>query len=225
MPVESPYQYLLLQYDEDGDGVIRKAEYPRGADVFARLDTDGDGELTDADFQVRGRRVRVMNPVAGRQLRARHLLAWYFQDDRDPARIDVEEVVCAMGAFDRDGDGQVGRSEFEALAAARSAHGRVPDGAWWGLLEVETTDPWERLVEGVDQGRDGFVSEKDVRAFFAASEPGAWSFVSDATAGARARVGVEAPDFSLPVVDGRTSVTLSSFAHRRPVALIFGSYT
>jgi hypothetical protein len=37
--------------------------------------------------------------------------------------------------------------------------------------------------------------------------------------------GDEAPDFTLPMQDGGGSVTLSSFRGRRPVVLVFGSYT
>jgi hypothetical protein len=38
-------------------------------------------------------------------------------------------------------------------------------------------------------------------------------------------VGSEAPDFTLPRLGGGEPVVLSSFRGRRPVALIFGSYT
>lgn len=40
-----------------------------------------------------------------------------------------------------------------------------------------------------------------------------------------ARVGEAAPDFSLRTIDRGTEVTLSSHRGRRPVVLIFGSYT
>jgi hypothetical protein len=38
-------------------------------------------------------------------------------------------------------------------------------------------------------------------------------------------VGVEAPDFDLPRLGGNERVRMSSFRGRKPVALIFGSYT
>lgn len=38
-------------------------------------------------------------------------------------------------------------------------------------------------------------------------------------------VGSDAPDFNLPRLGGGQPVILSSFRGRRPVALIFGSYT
>ena len=38
-------------------------------------------------------------------------------------------------------------------------------------------------------------------------------------------VGDDAPDFELPLLDGKGRVRLSSYRDRKPVALIFGSYT
>jgi hypothetical protein len=39
------------------------------------------------------------------------------------------------------------------------------------------------------------------------------------------RVGDAAPDFTLPLLDHSTSVTISSFRGSKPVVLVFGSYT
>jgi hypothetical protein len=39
------------------------------------------------------------------------------------------------------------------------------------------------------------------------------------------RVGEMAPDFTLPTLDRRSEVQLSSFRGKRPVVLVFGSYT
>jgi hypothetical protein len=41
----------------------------------------------------------------------------------------------------------------------------------------------------------------------------------------RLHVGDEAPDFTLKTLDGTSEVTLSDFRGKRPVALVFGSYT
>jgi hypothetical protein len=41
----------------------------------------------------------------------------------------------------------------------------------------------------------------------------------------RLRVGDPAPDFTLPTADGKDTVTLSAFRGKRPVVLIFASYT
>ena len=39
------------------------------------------------------------------------------------------------------------------------------------------------------------------------------------------RVGDMAPDFILYDIEGKNSVTISSFRGKKPVALVFGSYT
>ena len=39
------------------------------------------------------------------------------------------------------------------------------------------------------------------------------------------KVGDMAPNFTLPSLDGKRKVTLRAFRGKRPVALIFGSYT
>ena len=39
------------------------------------------------------------------------------------------------------------------------------------------------------------------------------------------RAGDLAPDFTLHDIEGKDSVTLSSFRGKKPVALVFGSYT
>jgi hypothetical protein len=39
------------------------------------------------------------------------------------------------------------------------------------------------------------------------------------------QIGDQSPDFTLPLLDRSGSITLSSFRGRKPVVLIFGSYT
>ena len=41
----------------------------------------------------------------------------------------------------------------------------------------------------------------------------------------KAAEGDEAPDFTLKSPDGKTSFTLSAFKNKKPVVLVFGSYT
>jgi hypothetical protein len=43
--------------------------------------------------------------------------------------------------------------------------------------------------------------------------------------GGPTRVGEMAPDFTLPTVDHKAQVSLSSFRGKQPVVLVFGSYT
>ncbi len=78
----------------------------------------------------------------------------------------------------------------------------------------------------LDMNRDRTVTETDLRAVFAALDNNDDGLVEqgveiDMPPG----VGEMAPDFTLPLAEGGTEVTLSSFRGTKPVALIFGSYT
>ncbi len=219
------FEYLLDRYDRDDDGTITADEYDREGADFARLDRTMDGRLTAEDFERSGRRVRALHPSEGRRLRAVHLVAWYLQDDDDAAHVGRSEVQAALQAYDRNEDGRVGRTEFERIADRRARYGRRPDGRWAGLLEVETTDPFERLIDGTDGNDDGFLTAAELDAFYTSHEA-QWTIdPALVSAPPRALTGQVAPDFTLASPDGATTVTLSDFAGERPVALIFGSYT
>ncbi len=47
------WRFLHARYDRDRDGRIEREEYPRSADAFQRLDADGDGVVSAADFDPR----------------------------------------------------------------------------------------------------------------------------------------------------------------------------
>lgn len=47
------WDYFRERYDENGDGRVTRAEYPRGEAGFARLDADEDGAVTLHDFRER----------------------------------------------------------------------------------------------------------------------------------------------------------------------------
>ncbi len=221
------FGYLTDRYDANEDGRISRAEYSRTGVDFSRLDRNEDGQLTDSDFARIGRRMRVLSPSEERRQHAVYLLGWYFQDDGVPSRLVAVELERAFAAYDADQTGRVGRTEFEKVNEQRALYGLRPGGKQFGLLEVETTDPWERILRGVDQNDDGFLTLSELNDFHRINEAaGNWSFDPenhDAEAGSL--TGARAPDFTLQTVDGSRRVTLSDFAGDRPVALIFGSWT
>ena len=82
-------------------------------------------------------------------------------------------------------------------------------------------DKWISIEEhnkffaNLDQNKDGFVNEKEITDFMKKrqedeSGPG---------------VGEEAPDFELRTLEGDGVVKLSDFRGKKPVVLVFGSYT
>ena len=221
------FSFLCERYDRNDDGRIAPREYDRPDGDFRRLDRNDDGVLTADDFVKIGRRQRGLAPREARRLRAVHLLAWYFQDDDERDVLGLDELLAAFRAFDADGDDRLGRREFEAVAVERARYGRRPTVRMAGLLEVETTDPWERTIIAVDRNDDGFMTPVELRGFFAKNDAiGAWNFeASVARAPEGSLVGLPAPDFNLPTIGGKRTVRLSSFRGDRPVALVFGSYT
>jgi len=104
-----------------------------------------------------------------------------------------------------------------------------------------TLEEWQAFMEKLAQGKD-YLSQDDLLPLFlapkqAAAKPNRARGVIDATM-FRAflegdvasifegpRPGDRAPDFTLPLQHGKGTLTLSDFFGKRPVVLIFGSFT
>jgi hypothetical protein len=110
-----------------------------------------------------------------------------------------DEVWKALaGKHDADGDGRIDRDEY-------------PRG--------------EERFRALDHNRDGVLSVEDFRGTAGRGGP-ARKKPKPTTAVVAPRVGEKAPDFELPSAKEETkTVRLSSFAGKRPVALVFGNYT
>jgi thiol-disulfide isomerase/thioredoxin len=179
------WETTLEALDKDGDGAISRAEFGGKDADFARLDRDRDGVLTAPDF------------------------------DFSPHALTPSPGMMLFYAADRDGNGKVGREEFEGVFRA------------------------------LDSGGLGFLSQDDLRRAFApspprprpstappsASGPSKWTLVKGlfrqeiGSLQAGPKVDESAPDFSLLTVDGRDGVTLSKKIGPKPVVLIFGNFT
>jgi Ca2+-binding EF-hand superfamily protein len=230
---ETTWEYLRQRYDADGDGRVSRREYTRGDDAFARLDRDGDGVLSEVDVErrgggQRGRQRGPEAPGASPQL----VLLLYMQDDDDASRLSLAELERAIVAYDGDGDGAIGRPEFEALSEKRRA--RLPG---------ERADPgriasrraaWEAMLKAIDTDGDRRLSGAELTGCFRRSDSdGDAILLLDDVAGRGDRPerragpaeGEWAPDLTLRPPRGGAPVTLSGFRGARPVALIFGSYT
>jgi hypothetical protein len=89
------------------------------------------------------------------------------------------------------------------------------------ITRREASGPAARMFSRLDTNADGVIDEAEITAMAARVGRGR----AGMTDGGGAVVGITAPDFTLQSVDGKREVTLSSFANKKPVALIFGSYT
>jgi EF hand len=235
---DSTLAYLLARHDADGDGQITRDEYPRAEVAFGRLDRNDDGVISDGDWQRRSRDGRGAGGGSGldrmRTMRATGVVAMYFQRD-DPGTLTTEELSAAAGEYDTDHDGKISAGEFTCAFESRKVE--LPGNMGRMMARMASTNPWDAMTAAIDGDEDGAVALAELATFFHEADgdgDGVWTFdppakPSEATARpARPQapaVGVVAPDFTLASPDGGDPITLSDFAGKKPVALIFGSYT
>ena len=103
------------------------------------------------------------------------------------------------------------------------AHDKNKDGK---ITKSEASGRLTQLFDRIDANRDGVIDQGEIKKMaerFARRRPGGGR--TRPGAGSGVEKGKPAPDFTLKNVDGKQEVTLSSFAGKKPVALIFGSYT
>ncbi len=125
-----PQVRAFQRLDRDGDGSVTQAEYDRASDrMFSRLDRDGNGELT--------RQARGANQSADRS-RGHGKKAM-----RSGSRRGGGYVMALMERFDTDKDGKITRAEFDEVRA-RAFGGADADGNSAITLE-EFATIWQDL--------------------------------------------------------------------------------
>jgi hypothetical protein len=135
-------------------------------------------------------------------------------DEKKPSDAKPFDLDRFIKKYDKNKDGQLDRQECpEPLRQIFDKIDRNKDGKLdRGELE-RIADHLARLT-GEGAGRPG-------------GRPG--EIITPAAPGERIKnrlkVGDLAPDFTLPAAEGKRSVQLSSFQGKRPVVLIFASYT
>ncbi|MEM8996785.1 MAG: hypothetical protein AAGF23_18515, partial [Acidobacteriota bacterium] len=99
-------------HDVSQDGVVSREEFLQENQRFERMDTDGDGQLTEADFEgMEGRRLKHRRGQRGGLIAGADL-------NRDGA-VTAEEWASFESALDVDGDGLVSGEEMRALRDVR----------------------------------------------------------------------------------------------------------
>lgn len=192
------WSFFAERYDKNSDGSITAEEYGRNKETFKRLDTNGDGKLTTADFASSGRR-RGGSP---RRMRGR--------------------IVTRL--LDRDRSGDVSAEEWKSFVMRLPSEGAINREDWGVPARMAG-----RVTTLFDVDADGKATRKEVASVLSdmdANQDAALSASELAGAIAAPRAGEKAPEFDLPLLeDTRKSVKLSSYSGKKPVALIFGSYT
>jgi len=214
------WAYLSQKYDRDRDGAITPEEHRRAETAFERLDRNEDGRLTESDFERHGRMDVMVSQMT---------LMRYFQGDEDPRELTRAELDSGFARHDESGDGALSKAEIDAALAVfdEGMPGPAPK-------MPEGMKPSDTLIRVADRDESGTLILAELTAFFTARDPdgdGVWKMPRRRRGkrGPRppggAAPGEPAPDFTLQPPGGGKAVTLTSFRGKKPVALIFGSYT
>ena len=219
------WAHYASRYDQDKNGEVTAAEYSRGDDRFTRLDRNQDGKLTPEDFARRGRGGRGRSP-RNRKNSLKRLFTRYVDGDENKS-ITAAEWKAFVVKSDADGDGVVESEELTDAGVARMASRFVID-----ILDADDDDELTVIelraaLAELDENKDGNLEEKEFwtrpRGRNGRGERNRGTGISLEEGVPRVRE--QAPDFKLPALGSDKTVHLASFTGKKPVALIFGSYT
>lgn len=174
-------------------------------------------------------------------------------DKNDDGFIDEKEAPPQLSQrfarIDSNGDGKLSKDELEKMSGARKRPGATPQPAEEnskkpasegsqdvlfrlldtdndGKLSKEELEKAVRLLQR-DKNKDGGVDLEELSSSSAGGRKG--EVITKAAKGERhedkLQVGDAAPDFTLPDKSGKGEVTLSELYAKKPVVLVFASYT
>ncbi len=211
------WDHLQKTYDQNGDGKITLEEYGRSQRSFRNLDRNHDEQISADDFARRGRRRSASRKAPDRRERLSHrlgdLFGSFFNRDGKPG-LSKAEWARVVATLRPNADGIIARDQLRAL------FGQAGKGRMAGFVT-------KRLPQILDMDEDGAISVGDMNALFALLDQDGDGLIEqgkeiDMPPG----VGELAPGFTLPYADDPTKkISLSEFRGKKPVALIFGSYT
>lgn len=226
---QNAWELLLGEHDKNGDGKIAKSEYGRGDVRFNRLDRDGDGFITQADTTGggrgrgggrgggRGNETPTMTP----EKRTAVMLGRLLGADEEVDRKGVDKWFLSL---DGDQDGKLVQKELTCVTSwwAKTAIKRLDKDADKALSKNEIA----KAYAIADTDKSGTLSKSELAAPAARQRGGRNDRRGGRNNGGKPpAVGQVAPDFTLKTLDGKAKHTLSSYKGKKPVALIFGSYT
>ena len=196
------WNWLSEHLDANKDGQVERDELPgdvaKADQLFERLDRDGDGKVMPADFDYTDPNpaTMFMNVPAMRNMMTNQLFGRLDKDSN--GRVTMEELA----EFFRYGD----KEELEFLTPEDLRFAMDPPPSKKPASEPDNSPP------SVDPSTPAAALKMFLRGDMG------WL-----TSGPQ--VGDVAPDFTLPKHDGTANVTLSDSFGKRPVVLVFGSFT
>jgi hypothetical protein len=150
--------------------------------------------------------------------------------------------------LDRDRDGELKREDFDWSDSAPFVRQQGQAGQWFARIDKSsngrvTAEEWQQFFEKL-AGEKGYVSRDDLRAGLFPPAPRSGSAPPPGQQGPSIEVLLKGlvsgelgslregpaindrgPDFELETQDGKRSLRLSTFRERKPVVLVFGSFT
>ncbi len=154
--------------------------------------------------------------------------------------------------LDRNHDGELSAADFDWSDTAPASREERIYKLWFSKVDTDTNGrisrtEWDRLFERLAAGKD-YLTADDLRLAFPLSPPKAAKgagkaarqqpppdfqrilfkglFASElGSPFAGPRVNAPAPNFALTTHDGKRQISLSDFRGKKPVVLVFGSFT
>jgi hypothetical protein len=153
--------------------------------------------------------------------------------------------------LDRNHDGLLKKDDFDWSPFSTYSRAAMPSGFWFRWIDTNSNgrisrDEWDAFYTKM-AGKKGYVTRDDLREALPTvppprrddeptappsdDEPTAAILITGLLTGELGspfpgpRLGMTAPDFTLPLQNGKGEITLSQFRDKKPVVLIFGSFT
>ena len=158
----------------------------------------------------------------------------------------------AFDRLDRNHDGELSAADFDWSPNSVAGREEMMYKQWFSRIDADTNGrisrkEWDKLFERLADGKD-FLTAEDLRQAFPLAPPGGGKergksggqkpppdfqqilfkgfFASEVGSPfSGPHIDEPAPDFTLKTHDGKRAVTLSDFRGKKPVVLIFGSFT
>jgi hypothetical protein len=171
--------------------------------------------------------------------------------DKSIKRKDFKGPPEIFDRLDRNHDGLLKKDDFDWSPMSLYARAGMPSGYWFRWIDTNSNgrisrDEWNAFFTKI-AGKKGYVTRDDLREALPTvppprrddepppqpsdDEPTPAILITGLLTGELGspfpgpRVGMAAPDFTLPLQNGKGEITLSQFRDKKPVVLIFGSFT
>ncbi len=149
----------LQLLDTDKDGVISAAEWQNAPAALAKLDSNGDGQISPDELRPPGR-----PPAEDDMLKT--LMAFDKDGDGKLSKAELPERMQGMLARgDKDGDGFLTTAELQAMTRPRQQEGENHGPRGGGMMRM---DP---VLAAIDADKNGIISAAELKNAVTALKP------------------------------------------------------